>query len=215
MTSNLGASRILDATTAGQPIDSIREWLMQQLRDRFRPEFLNRIDEIIIFHGLETQQLRQITELLLEQTRRRLRAQDITLDITDAAVDWLARNGYQPEFGARPLRRTIQRELDNRLSRMLLDGQLQAGQQVHIDVKGDRLDFSVSGTPTDKGAGEREKAAAASARSQQQAAAAGAGGAPAGAQSASDTHASGRSSHGGHQPRRNGRNHTGDGKRSQ
>ncbi|HZC77412.1 MAG TPA: AAA family ATPase, partial [Ktedonobacterales bacterium] len=119
MTSNLGASRILAATTAGQPIDSIREWLMQQLRDRFRPEFLNRIDEIIIFHGLETQQLRQITELLLEQTRRRLRAQDITLDITDAAVDWLARNGYQPEFGARPLRRTIQRELDNRLSRML------------------------------------------------------------------------------------------------
>ena len=217
MTSNLGASRILAATTAGQPIDSIREWLMQQLRDRFRPEFLNRIDEIIVFHGLETQQLRQITELLLEQTRRRLRAQDITLDITDAAVDWLARNGYQPEFGARPLRRTIQRELDNRLARMLLDGQLQPGQQVHIDVKGDHLDFSVSGTPTDKGASERDraKAAAASAHSQQQAAAAGAGGASAGAHGSSDTRPSGGSSHGGHQPRRNGRNHSGDGKRSQ
>src|SRR5258707_1679052 len=163
---------------------------------RFRPEFLNRIDEIIVFHGLETQQLRQITELLLEQTRRRLRAQDVTLDITDAAVDWLAKNGYQPEFGARPLRRTIQRELDNRLSRMLLAGQLQPEQQVHLDVKGDHLDFSVSGTPTDKGASERDKAkaAAASARSQQQAAAdsaaagaAGAGGASAGAQGASDT----------------------------
>lgn len=104
---------------------------------------------------------------------------------------------------------------------MLLDGQLQPGQQVHIEVKGDHLDFSVSGTPTDKGASERDKAkaAAASARSPQQtadsAAAASAGGASAGAHGSSDTRQSGGSSHGGHQPRRNGRDHSGDGKRSQ
>src|SRR5260370_28643233 len=121
MPSDLGASHILAATTAGQPLDSIREWLMQQLRERFRPEFLNRIDEIIVFHGLETAQLRQITELLLEQTRRRLRAQDITLDVSEAAVDWLAKNGYQPEVSARPLPRTVQPRPDKRRPGKLLD----------------------------------------------------------------------------------------------
>jgi ATP-dependent Clp protease ATP-binding subunit ClpC len=150
MTSNLGADRILAATSAGQPLDAIREWLMQQLRMHFRPEFLNRIDEIIIFHGLDHTQLRQITGLLLEQTWRRLRAQDMTLEITDAAVEWLANRGYQPEFGARPLRRTIQRELDNRLSRMLLDGQIQSGQTVRVDVRGGQLHFEVTGTPAEK-----------------------------------------------------------------
>ena len=149
MTSNLGADRILATTTAGQSLDTIREWLMQLLRQHFRPEFLNRIDEIIVFHGLSDVQLRQVTELLLEQTRRRLHAQSITLDITDAAVDWLARRGYQPEFGARPLRRTIQREVDNRLSRMLLDGQLKPGQQVHIGVRDEQITFVISGTATD------------------------------------------------------------------
>ena len=155
MTSNIGAERILAATTAGQPIDTIREWLLQRLRDHFRPEFLNRIDEIIIFHGLGQSELRQITLLLLEQTRRRLRAQDITLEITDAAVDWLAARGYQPEFGARPLRRTIQRELDNQLSRMLLDGQIKPGQQVRVDARDGRLDFTVADTPAQKATDER------------------------------------------------------------
>jgi hypothetical protein len=91
-------------------------------------------------------ELRQITELLLDQTKRRLHAQDITLEVTEAAVDWLANRGYQPEFGARPLRRTIQRELDNRVSRMLLDGKLLSGQQLRVDVHGGELIFAVSGS---------------------------------------------------------------------
>ncbi|MGZ6387642.1 MAG: ATP-dependent Clp protease ATP-binding subunit [Ktedonobacterales bacterium] len=152
MTSNLGADRILATTSAGQPLESIREWLMDLLRRHFRPEFLNRIDEIILFHGLDRTQLRQITELALEQTRRRLHAQGITLDITEAAIDWLASHGFQPEFGARPLHRTIQRELDNPLSNMLLDGKLRSGQQVRVDVKGDKLSFEVTGEPAAKGA---------------------------------------------------------------
>ncbi len=147
MTSNIGADRILSATSAGQSLDTIREWLMQSLHQHFRPEFLNRIDEIILFHGLDRTELRQITELLLEQSRRRLHAQNITLEVTDAAVEWLAGRGYQPEYGARPLRRTIQRELDNQLSRMLLNGQLQPGQQVRVDVRDGKLAFSVTGTP--------------------------------------------------------------------
>ncbi len=145
MTSNLGADRILAAASAGQSIDTIREWLMQQLRLQFRPEFLNRIDEIIIFHGLGRAEMRQITNLILERTKRRLHAQEISLDVTEQAVDWLADQGYQPEFGARPLRRTIQREVDNQLSRMLLDDRLSSGQTVRIDVRDGRLVFEVSG----------------------------------------------------------------------
>jgi ATP-dependent Clp protease ATP-binding subunit ClpC len=163
MTSNLGADRILSAASSGQSLDSIREWLMARLREHFRPEFLNRIDEIIVFHGLDTTQLRQITTLLLDQTTHRLRAQDITLEVSDAAIDWLAKQGYQPEFGARPLRRTIQRELDNRLSKMLLDGQLQPGQTVQVDAGGDRLTLSVTGTSSP--ARKEEKVAAHSASS--------------------------------------------------
>ena len=151
MTSNLGAERILSVTSSGQSLESIREWLMQLLHQHFRPEFLNRIDEIVLFHGLDRPQLRQITELILEHTRRRLRAQDITLEITDAAIDLLAEHGYQPEFGARPLRRTIQRELDNRLSRMLLDGELNPGQTARVDVQDDKLTFAVSGVPSAHG----------------------------------------------------------------
>ena len=90
------------------------------------------------------EELRQITGLLLEQTRRRLHAQGVTLQITDEAMDWLADRGFQPEFGARPLRRTIQREVDNRLSSMLLNGRLQPGQHVTVAREDDALTFQVT-----------------------------------------------------------------------
>jgi ATP-dependent Clp protease ATP-binding subunit ClpC len=153
MTSNLGSdlisrqgavlgfgSDISGAGTAQE--DALNEQLMRRLRESFRPEFLNRIDEIIVFRQLDRDELRQITRLLLEETRRRLHAQDVTLEFTDAAVDWIADRGFQPEFGARPMRRTIQREVDNELSRMLLDGQISAGQDVTADVGDGRLTFS-------------------------------------------------------------------------
>jgi ATP-dependent Clp protease ATP-binding subunit ClpC len=128
---------------------------MPRLREAFRPEFLNRIDEIIIFRQLDQTQLRQITGLLLEETKRRLHAQDITVDFTDEAMDWLARRGFQPEFGARPLRRTIQRAVDNRLSAMLLDGRLVKGQHVTVAADDDKLEFNVS----DGATAEEEEAA--------------------------------------------------------
>jgi len=116
---------------------------MRRLREDFRPEFLNRIDEIVIFRQLDEVQLRQITDLLLEHTRRRLHAQGITVDFTPEAIDWLARRGFEPQFGARPLRRTIQREVDNQLSSLLLNDQLQPGQHVTVTVEGDRLAFRI------------------------------------------------------------------------
>jgi ATP-dependent Clp protease ATP-binding subunit ClpC len=120
---------------------ALQEQLMRRLRESFRPEFLNRIDEIIIFRQLDETELRQVTELLLEDTRRRMRNQHVTVQFTMAAIDWIAQHGFQPEFGARPMRRTIQREVDNQLSRMLLDGQIAPGQEVRVDVRDDHLTF--------------------------------------------------------------------------
>jgi ATP-dependent Clp protease ATP-binding subunit ClpC len=144
MTSNIGADRILTATTAGHDLTALREPLMQLLGSHFRPEFLNRIDEIIIFRGLGPEQLREITGLLLEQTRRRLHAQGATLEITEAALDWLAERGFQPEFGARPLRRTIQRELDDELADLLLSGQFNPGDTAIADVVDGKLHITTS-----------------------------------------------------------------------
>lgn len=152
MTSNLGSEALTGrGGTLGFRVDGSeadeearREQVLRPLREHFRPEFLNRIDEIVIFRRLTAEQLRQVTDLLLEETRRRLRAQDVTIEFTTEAVDWLARRGHQPEYGARPLRRTIQREVDNRLSRLLLDGKLTAGSRVRVDVEDDALNMRVT-----------------------------------------------------------------------
>ncbi|MGH3575311.1 MAG: AAA family ATPase, partial [Pseudonocardiaceae bacterium] len=144
MTSNLGADQLLAATSTGQSVEEVREPLMVTVRRHFRPEFLNRIDEIVLFRGLDRPGLRTITQLLLEQTRQRLRAQNITLRLDDHAIDWIVDRGYQPEYGARPLRRAIGRELDKKLSRMLLTEDLKPGQEVHGTVAGDLLELTVA-----------------------------------------------------------------------
>ena len=118
-----------------------RERVLRPLREHFRPEFLNRIDEIVIFRQLTGEQLRQVTDLMLNETRHQLHAQDVAVTFTPAAVDWLAERGYQPEYGARPLRRTIQREVTNELSRRLLRGELTPHTALTVDVTDGRLDF--------------------------------------------------------------------------
>ncbi|MCU1612529.1 MAG: ATPase domain protein [Frankiales bacterium] len=163
MTSNLGSELIVGrrgplgfGSSQNPPADSgLRDQLMRRLREAFRPEFLNRIDEIVIFQQLESEQLRQITDLLLEETRRRMRAQDIEVEFTTEAVDWLAERGHEPEFGARPLRRVIQREVDNPMSRLLLDGRLRRGQRVRVTVRDGSLQFDVADP---EGAENREPA---------------------------------------------------------
>ena len=142
MTSNLGSEAITRGTGLGFAArdadadeQARREQILRPLRQHFRPEFLNRIDEIVVFRQLTGDQLHRITEHLLDQTRSRLRARDISVTFTERAVDWLAQRGHEPEYGARPLRRTIQREIDNRLSRLLLDGRLTPGSRVTVDIE--------------------------------------------------------------------------------
>jgi len=152
MTSNVGSDLVtgtrqtLGFGSSDEDRDD-RDRLMRMLREYFRPEFLNRIDEIIIFRRLESEQLRQITELLLEDTRRRLRAQNVTVNFTPAAVELIAQRGYQPEFGARPMRRVIQRDVDTELSAMLLRSTLNPGQTVTVDAREGDLAFEAAEVP--------------------------------------------------------------------
>mgnify|MGYP001314740636 FL=1 len=153
MTSNVGSELVLSGTQGAlgfAPEDEsdterpLRERLMRRLRETFRPEFLNRIDEIIVFHKLSEEQMEQITTLLLEDTKRKAHAQGVNVEFAPEAVRWLSEAGYQPEYGARPLRRTIQREVDNVLSRMLLEGEVGTGADVNVTVRDGRLAFDVA-----------------------------------------------------------------------
>jgi ATP-dependent Clp protease ATP-binding subunit ClpC len=144
MTSNLGADRIQQHTRQKESFDELRTELMEILQRSFRPEFINRIDEIIVFHALTAEQLTEITRLMLDRVARRLHAQQVDVEFTDAAVRFLADEGFDPEFGARPLRRTIQRLVENELSRMVLSRELGPGDRVTVDEHDGSLQFEVS-----------------------------------------------------------------------
>jgi ATP-dependent Clp protease ATP-binding subunit ClpC len=143
MTSNLGADRIQQYARTGGDFEQLKEDLMQMLTQSFRPEFINRIDEIIVFRALTDEQLAEITKLLVDQVARRLRAQRIEVEFSDEAVKLIAREGFDPEFGARPMRRTIQRLVENELSRMVLGSRLEPGDKVSVDADGDELIFEI------------------------------------------------------------------------
>ena len=150
MTSNLGSDIISsksgglgfttgDAESAEKPL---RDRVMARLRESMRPEFLNRIDEIVIFRKLDTEQLHRITDLLLDDSRKRLQSKGIDIEFTADAVDWIAEHGHQPEFGARPLRRSIQRVVDDKIADMLLDDLLEEGGSITVAVDEGELVFS-------------------------------------------------------------------------
>jgi ATP-dependent Clp protease ATP-binding subunit ClpC len=143
MTSNMGAERIQAHTRREETFEELKEDMLQVVRHHLRPEFVNRIDEIIVFRALSREQIVDIARLLLERTTRRLRAQDIEVEFTDEAVELIAEEGFEPEYGARPLRRTIQRRVDNELSRMVLSGSLEPGDRVVVSAEEERLTFNV------------------------------------------------------------------------
>ncbi len=146
MTSNIGSHRILEyrGQLGGAEEALMRATVMEELRAHFRPEFLNRVDEIIVFHALSEDQLMQIVDIQLERVRQRLAERRITLVVNDAAKRHLVKAGYDPTYGARPLKRTIQKELETPLGRKILSGEIKEGDTVHVgfnDITGE-LTFS-------------------------------------------------------------------------
>jgi ATP-dependent Clp protease ATP-binding subunit ClpC len=105
----------------------------EELKKHFRPEFLNRIDDVIVFHPLTKDEVKQIVDLMIKRVKSQLRTRDLDLELTDSLKAWLAEKGYDPQLGARPLRRTIQRELEDKLSERLLLGEFNAGQLIVAD----------------------------------------------------------------------------------
>ncbi len=138
MTSNLGGANFQDQ---GVSAEKRREAVLDDVRVTFRPEFVNRIDEIVVFEPLGPEQIREIVDLQVGQLVRRLEERSITLELTDGARDLLAKRGYDPAFGARPLRRLIQREIADPLALKLLSGEIGGGQTVVVDAEEDRLVF--------------------------------------------------------------------------
>jgi len=140
MTSNLGSQYIQDLANGNRK--DLESRVMAALRDAFKPEFLNRIDEIIIFNSLGREQIKSIVEIQLRRLRQNLAARKMALEITDAAKALLADKGYDPVYGARPLKRTIQRLIQDPLAIKILEGEFKEGDGVKVDANRDSLTFS-------------------------------------------------------------------------
>jgi ATP-dependent Clp protease ATP-binding subunit ClpB len=139
MTSNLGSQWI---TSADETDASMEEKVLVTVRDHFKPEFLNRVDEIIVFHRLNKDHLQRIVEIQVEQLATRLAERNITLILTETARDYLATKGFEPAYGARPLKRLIQREIENELALKLLNSEFNDGDTITVDADDDRLTFN-------------------------------------------------------------------------
>lgn len=141
MTSNIGSHLIADVPHDASPEhwDRVRDSVLTELRQHFRPEFLNRVDDIILFSRLDPKQLRQIVEIQLRGLNLRLEARKLNLAVEDAALDLLAREGYDPTYGARPLKRLIQRKLEDPIAMAILEGRFREGDTIDVDADGDQL----------------------------------------------------------------------------
>ncbi|MBW4604448.1 MAG: ATP-dependent chaperone ClpB [Calothrix sp. FI2-JRJ7] len=141
MTSNIGSQYILDVAGDDNRYDEMRHRVMEAMRSSFRPEFLNRVDEQIIFHALHKSELRKIVQLQVERLRDRLADRKMSLKLSDVALDFLAEVGYDPVFGARPLKRAIQRELETQIAKAILRGEFNDGDTIFVDIENERLAF--------------------------------------------------------------------------
>jgi len=141
MTSNLGSDRIQDLTAENATDWEIEAAVKDLLKTQFRPEFLNRVDEMIVFHPLRKEQLTLIVDVQLEHLRARLSQRGLKLELTDGAKRLLADEGYDPTLGARPLRRVIQQRLENPLAQRILGGEFTEGDTIRVDVDKAKHDF--------------------------------------------------------------------------
>jgi ATP-dependent Clp protease ATP-binding subunit ClpB len=141
MTSNLG-SEFLVNQPEGEDTAAVREQVMGMVRAHFRPEFLNRVDEIILFHRLQKSEMGRIVEIQFARLTKLLEERKITLTLDASARDWLAAKGWDPAYGARPLKRVIQRYLQDPLAEMILSGEVKDGDKVAISSEGNVLTFN-------------------------------------------------------------------------
>jgi ATP-dependent Clp protease ATP-binding subunit ClpB len=137
MTSNLGSEYLMQ-----ESVDEDK--LLEVVHQFFRPEFLNRLDEILIFRRLSSEQVRRIVDIQVDRVAQRLAARGIALNVTDTARELISREGYDPSFGARPLKRVIRRELEDKVARLLLSGGVGEGSVVTVDAAGDELTLAVA-----------------------------------------------------------------------
>jgi ATP-dependent Clp protease ATP-binding subunit ClpB len=144
MTSNLASPRIQEMTNEGRDPGAIKVAVMAEVKATFRPEFVNRIDEIVVFHPLAQEQIASIARIQLRALEQRLAKLDIRLDVAEDALEHVAQAGFDPVYGARPLKRAIQQEIENPLAKEILSGAFAPGDTVHVRVKGGHIVFDRS-----------------------------------------------------------------------
>jgi ATP-dependent Clp protease ATP-binding subunit ClpB len=153
MTSNIGSPHLIEnASETGEIADSVRKKVMNELRLHFRPEFLNRVDEIVLFKPLTLSEIKRIIDLQLKLLRSRLIERHLELELTEAAKEYIAREGYDPVYGARPLKRFLQRHLETSLARQILAGTIPEYSRVKVDLKKGQLAFEAEPLPKDQAA---------------------------------------------------------------
>ena len=139
MTSNLASHLILEHKGA---VDEVRDEVTDELKRHFRPEFLNRVDEVLIFRQLNKSDMLSIMDIQLERFRKRLAEHDVKISLSDAAKSYIVEKGFDPAYGARPLKRAVIRELETPVSRLLIEGSLQDGGELQVDVNEEGLNFN-------------------------------------------------------------------------
>jgi len=149
MTSNVGSPYLLEGVTgSGEIKPDARELVMSELRRHFRPEFLNRVDDIVLFKPLTEGEIEHIVSLMLNDVRARLADRRITIEVSDAALRYIAEQGFDPVYGARPLRRFIAHEVETRIGRALLSGDVRDGATIGVDWRGGELTVTYDNPPT-------------------------------------------------------------------
>jgi ATP-dependent Clp protease ATP-binding subunit ClpB len=140
MTSNIGSPHLLEGVTSrGEITEQARAAVMREMRQHFRPEFLNRVDDIVLFKPLTLEEIKQIVSLLTEELRQRLADRNIQLQLTEEARAFIAQKGFDPVYGARPLRRFLQHELETRIGRALIAGNVLEGATIRVDMDDEHL----------------------------------------------------------------------------
>jgi ATP-dependent Clp protease ATP-binding subunit ClpB len=139
MTSNLGSHEI--QRLVGQPTSEIKEAVMAEVKAHFRPEFINRIDEIVVFHALGAEHIRNIARIQLRRLEARVKEHDMILEVSEAALDEVAKVGFDPLFGARPLKRAIQQRIENPVAKLILEGKLGPSDVIPVDFRGGAFTF--------------------------------------------------------------------------